>query len=136
MPRAQQEESMTAQENSAAFFDDIISSGTLAHISSPRNKTKPPADASCRRAPEKCTQLLTWQVREEEDALVEAIGQKAIPELLQYGHANAEGEGRVTQQQRVPQVEDLVKRKHIYVVRTEIDTTKGRFYKMTENKSP
>lgn len=56
---------------------------------------------------------LTWQVREEQDALVEAVSQESIPELLQYGHADTEGEGGVTQQQRVPQVEDLVQWKHI-----------------------
>lgn len=68
--------------------------------------------------------FLTWQVREQEDALIEAISQETVPELLQYGHANTEGEGGVTQQQCVPQVEDLVQWKHICI---QINTTKGRF---------
>lgn len=51
---------------------------------------------------------LTRQVWEEQDALIEAVSQEAISELLQDGHADAEGERGVTQQQRVPQVEDLV----------------------------
>lgn len=51
---------------------------------------------------------LTWQVGEQQDALVEAVGQQAVSELLQDGHADAEGEGAVPQEQGVPQVEDLV----------------------------
>lgn len=64
--------------------------------------------------------ILTWQVREEKDALIEAISQETIPELLQYGHPNTEGERRITQQQSVPQVEDLVQWKHICKQYTQI----------------
>lgn len=79
--------------------------------------------------------ILTWQVREEQDALIEAVGQEAVPELLQYGHADTEGERRVTQQQRVPQVEDLVQWKHICMEGTEIKHNKREiFYKMTEDQ--
>lgn len=67
--------------------------------------------------------ILTWQVREEKDAFIEAISQETVPELLQYGHPNTEGERGITQQQRVPQVEDLVQWKHIC---KQIHTNKGR----------
>lgn len=79
--------------------------------------------------------ILTWQVRKEQDALIEAVGQETVPELLQYGHADTERERGVTQEQRVPQVEDLVQREHICMTGAEINTTKGRFDKMTEYKS-
>lgn len=117
------------QEYRAACFEDIINSDTSVHICSLRNKIKPSEHDNCRyrKTPfdsgfgksEKSIQILTWQVREEQDALVEAISQKTIPELLQYGHADTEGERGVTQQQRVPQVEDLVEWKHIYRVQKQ-----------------
>lgn len=56
----------------------------------------------------------TGQVREEQDALVEAVGQEPIAELLQDGHSDTERERGVAQQQRVPQVEDLMQGKDIY----------------------
>ena len=72
--------------------------------------------------------MLTRQVREEKDALIEAVGQETVPELLQYGHADTEREGGVPQQQRVPQVEDLVQREHICMTGAEINTTKGEIF--------
>ena len=57
---------------------------------------------------------LTGHVGEEEDALVEAVVHELVLELLQDGHPDTEREGRVAQQQRVPQVEDLVEREHVW----------------------
>lgn len=44
--------------------------------------------------------------------------------MLQYGHANAEGEGGIAQQQRVPKVEDLVQWEHVCM---RHNTTQGSF---------
>lgn len=56
---------------------------------------------------------LTWHVREREDALIEAISEQVLLELLQDGHAHTEGEGGIPQQQCVPQVKDFVQGQNV-----------------------
>lgn len=69
--------------------------------------------------------VFTGQVGEEQDALVEAVGKEAVAQLLQDGHADTERERGVAQQQRVPQVEDLMQGKDVYRERTR--KTNGLF---------
>lgn len=82
--------------------------------------------------------VLTWQVREKQDALIEAISQEAIPELLQYGHADTEWERGVAQQECVPQVKDLVQWEHICKAGTEINKQREGFARVqvSENSNP
>ena len=59
--------------------------------------------------PEQCLRRagLTWQVREEQNALVEVKGHEAVPELAQDGQAHTEGESPIPEEQHVPEVKDL-----------------------------
>lgn len=52
--------------------------------------------------------VFTCHVRECEDALVEAVSEQVLLELLQDGHTHTQGEGGISQQQCVPQMKDLV----------------------------
>ena len=56
----------------------------------------------------------TGHVGEEQDALVEPVGEQLISQLLEDCHPNAEREGRVAEQQGVPKVQDLVQGKDVW----------------------
>ena len=60
-----------------------------------------------------CLHLLTWHVREEQNALIEAKCEQLIPQLLEYGHPDAERKWRISKHQRVPQVKDFVQREDV-----------------------
>lgn len=56
----------------------------------------------------------TWQIREHEDALVEAKGHEVLPELLEDGQSHKEGEGAVAKKHGVPQMVDLVQGEDVW----------------------
>ena len=56
----------------------------------------------------------TGHVGEEQDALVEPVGEQLISQLLEDCHPDAEREGRVAEQQGVPKVQDLVQGKDVW----------------------
>lgn len=57
--------------------------------------------------------VFTGKVREEKDALIEAVGQEAVTQLLQDRHSDTERKRGVAQQQRVPKMKDLMQWKDI-----------------------
>lgn len=67
----------------------------------------------CEMRSSRAGEYFTRQVREEQDALVEAVGQEPVTQLLQDRHSDTERERGVAQQQRVPQVEDLMQGKDV-----------------------
>ena len=72
------------------------------------------------------SELLTWHIREHENALVKTKREEISSQLLEDGHAHTEGEAAVTHQHRVPEMVDFRQRKNVCKMRNQNQTVDGK----------